>query len=585
MEATETDDFIALDGVSLQLFEGEIVGIIGKNGSGKSTLLRTISGIYSPDKGTVRTKGQISLLARLGIGFNVHLTGRENIYLYGSILGHSKRTMDGLIDEIISFSGLELSIDKPLRTYSSGMKARLSFSVASAVKSEILLIDEVLGVGDYDFKEKSKIRMQEMVDEAATVVIVSHNLPILEQMCSRLILIDDGKIKAIGEPKEIIDIYKTTSKRQTKEKKFNELITKEKPKLSLSKKISHNINLISLFLLRVFGLSEWASTKLPSPKDSAHQKNEIIRKQWGETFESVKNTNYVVGKRSRKISKKKHEDNDKINTMVILTCIWKRPKLTRIVLSHYRGLKKELKGEINLELVAVGSEGERSKNICEESEFNYFEYENQPMSEKWNFGLQMTKKINPDAVIIVGSDDLIDKNLLKFYDKKLKQGYMMVGIKDFYIYDTERRKLAYWRGYGKLNDAHRMNETIGLARCLSKTLLDKLDFNIWNDLNISRNLDGAMTTRLKEVGIYPVSEANMPYVDLDNQLYGAGHLGYNLKEIEGFAIDIKTKTNVTTFDRYLARDPDSIEYLDGEFLVSKLNENTVAEIVALKNEE
>ena len=236
MEATETDDFIALDSVSLQLFEGEIVGIIGRNGSGKSTL-RTISGIYSPDKGTVRTKGQISLLARLGIGFNVHLTGRENIYLYGSILGHSKRTMDGLIDEIISFSGLELSIDKPLRTYSSGMKTRLSFSIASAVKSEILLIDEVLGVGDYDFKEKSKIRMQEMVDEAATVVIVSHNLPILEQMCSRLILIDDGKIKAIGEPKEIIDIYKTTSKRQTKEKKFNELITKEKPKLSLSKKI------------------------------------------------------------------------------------------------------------------------------------------------------------------------------------------------------------------------------------------------------------------------------------------------------------------------------------------------------------
>ena len=585
MEATETDDFIALDSVSLQLFEGEIVGIIGRNGSGKSTLLRTISGIYSPDKGTVRTKGQISLLARLGIGFNVHLTGRENIYLYGSILGHSKRTMDGLIDEIISFSGLELSIDKPLRTYSSGMKARLSFSVASAVKSEILLIDEVLGVGDYDFKEKSKIRMQEMVDEAATVVIVSHNLSILEQMCSRLILIDDGKIKAIGEPKEIIDIYKATSKRQTKEKKFSKLITKEKPKLSLSKKISHNINLISLFLLRVFGLSEWASTKLPSPKDSAHQKNEIIRKQWGETFESVKNTNYVVDKRSRKISKKKHEDNDKINTMVILTCIWKRPKLTRIVLSHYRGLKKELKGEINLELVAVGSEGERSKNICEESEFNYFEYENQPMSEKWNFGLQMTKKINPDAVIIVGSDDLIDKNLLKFYDKKLKQGYMMVGIKDFYIYDTERRKLAYWRGYGKLNDAHRMNETIGLARCLSRTLLDKLDFNIWNDLNISKNLDGAMTTRLKEVGIYPVSEANMPYVDLDNQLYGAGHLGYNLKDIEGFAIDIKTKTNVTTFDRYLARDPDSIEYLDGEFLVSKLNENTVAEIVALENEE
>jgi len=585
MEATETDDFVALDGVSLQLFEGEIVGIIGKNGSGKSTLLRTISGIYNPDKGTVRTKGQISLLARLGIGFNVHLTGRENIYLYGSILGHTKKTMDSLIDEIISFSGLELSIDKPLRTYSSGMKTRLSFSVASAVKSEILLIDEVLGVGDYDFREKSKIRMQEMVDDAATVVIVSHSLPILEQMCSRLILIEDGKIKAIGEPKEIIDIYKTTSKNKTKENNLSKIITKEKPKLSLGKRIFHNLNLISLFLLRTFRLSEWASTKLLAPKTSVHKKNEIIHKHWGETFETIANTNYVIDKKSRRITKQKHVEDNKTNTIVILTCIWKRPKLTRIVLSHYRALKKELKDVINLELVAVGSEGEKSKNICEESGFNYFEYENQPMSEKWNFGLQMTKKFNPDAVIIVGSDDLIDKNLLKFYDKKLKQGYVMLGIKDFYIYDAERRKLAYWRGYGKLNDAHRMNETIGLARCLSKLLLDKLDFNIWNDLNISRNLDGAMTTRLKEVGIYPVSEAKMPYVNLGNQLYGAGHLGYKLKEIEGFAIDIKTKTNVTSFDRYLARDPDSIEYLDGDFLTSKLNENTIAEIVALENEE
>jgi len=424
-----------------------------------------------------------------------------------------------------------------------------------------------------------------MVDEAATVVIVSHSLPILEQMCSRLILIEDGKIKAIGEPKEIIDIYKTTSKLKTKEKNLSKLITKEKPKLSLGKRIFHNLNLISLFLLRIFGLSEWASTKLPAPKTSVHKKNEIIQKHWGETFETITNTNYVIDKRSRRITKQKHVEDNKTNTIVILTCIWKRPKLTRIVLSHYRALKKELKDVINLELVAVGSEGEKSKNICEESGFNYFEYENQPMSEKWNFGLQMTKKINPDAVIIVGSDDLIDKNLLEFYDKKLKQGYMMLGIKDFYIYDAERRKLAYWRGYGKLNDAHRMNETIGLARCLSRSLLDKLDFNIWNDLNISRNLDGAMTTRLKEVGIYPVSEARMPYINLENQLYGAGHLGYKLKEIEGFAIDIKTKTNVTSFDRYLARDPDSIEYLDGDFLASKLNENTITEIMALGNEE
>ena len=585
LEATETDDFIALDGVSLQLFEGEIVGIIGKNGSGKSTLLRTISGIYNPDKGIVRTKGQISLLARLGIGFNVHLTGRENIYLYGSILGHTKKTMDGLIDEIINFSGLALSIDKPLRTYSSGMKTRLSFSVASAVKSEILLIDEVLGVGDYDFREKSKIRMQEMVDDAATVVIVSHSLPVLEQMCSRLILIEDGKIKAIGEPKEIIDIYKTTSKLNTNETDLTKLISKEKPKLSLIKKISRRFNLFTLLILRIFGLSEWASTKLPAPKNSTHEKNKIIQKHWGKIFESVPNTNYIIDKKNKTLTKKSSFEDEKIRTMVILTCVWKRPKLTQIVLSNYKKLKEEVKDFLNLELVAIGSEGGKSKSICEENEFHYFEYENQPMSEKWNFGLQMTKEFNPDSVTIVGSDDIIDKQLLVFYNEKLKKGHLMLGIKDFYIYDSESQKLAYWRGYGKLNDAHRMDETIGLARCLSRPLLDKLNFNIWNDLNISRNLDGAMTTRLKEIGIYPISEEKIPYININNRFYGAGHLGYKLKEIEGFAIDIKTKTNVTSFDRYLARDPGSIEYLDGGFLKSKLYEKTIKKILELGDDE
>ena len=288
MEATETDDFIALDGVSLQLFEGEIVGIIGRNGSGKSTLLRAISGIYSPDKGTVSTKGQISLLARLGIGFNVHLTGRENVYLYGSILGHSKKTMDSLIDEIISFSGLELSIDKPLRTYSSGMKTRLSFSVASAVKSEILLIDEVLGVGDYDFKEKSNKRMQEMVGEAATVVIVSHSLPVLEKMCDRLVLIEDGKIKAIGEPKEIIDIYTNTSKPKTKKNKLDSIITKERPKITLQRKIMHKFALFSLLLLRRLGLSEWAASSVPAKKINDNEKEKKFTENWGTKLENIK---------------------------------------------------------------------------------------------------------------------------------------------------------------------------------------------------------------------------------------------------------------------------------------------------------
>ena len=585
MEATETDDFIALDGVSLQLFEGEIVGIIGKNGSGKSTLLRTISGIYNPDKGTVRSKGQISLLARLGIGFNVHLTGRENIYLYGSILGHSRKTMDSLIDEIISFSGLELSIDKPLRTYSSGMKTRLSFSVASAVKSEILLIDEVLGVGDLDFREKSEIRMQGMVDEAATVVIVSHSLPTLEQMCSRLILIENGKIKAIGKPKEIIEIYKTTSKLKTKEKSLSKLITKEKPKLPLGKRIFHNLNLFLLLLLRIFGLSEWASSATSANKIKDNEKEKVITENWGIKLEKVKYTEYLINTQTKRIVDVEQNKESKKLTLVMLTCVWKRPKLTKIILSYYSKLKEEVKNTVNLEFVAVGSEGNKSRKICEDAGFHYFEHENQPMSGKWQHGLEMTKKYNPDAVIIMGSDDIITKEIINFYIEKINLGYLLVGIKDFYIYESTIKKLAHWRGYGKLNDAHRMDETIGLGRCLARPLLDKIKFDVWGGLELKRNLDGAMTNRLKEFGIFPISEDNCPIIENNGNLLRIGHVGYKLDEMNGFAIDIKSETNVTNFDRYLDRDPESVTFMDGGVLEEYIYEETIRDIMALDGQE
>tara|TARA_B100001250_G_scaffold71686_1_gene57987 strand:- start:1255 stop:3114 length:1860 start_codon:yes stop_codon:yes gene_type:complete len=585
LEATETDDFIALDGVSLQLFEGEIVGIIGRNGSGKSTLLRAISGIYSPDEGTVSTKGQISLLARLGIGFNVHLTGRENIYLYGSILGYSKKTMDSLIDEIVSFSGLELSIDKPLRTYSSGMKTRLSFSVASAVKSEILLIDEVLSVGDYDFKEKSNKRMQEMVDEAATVVIVSHSLPVLEQMCDRLVLIDDGKIKAIGEPKEIIDIYKNTSKPKTKKNELDSIITKERPKITLQRKIMHKFTLFSLLLLRILGLSEWAASSLPAKKINDNEKEKNFTENWGTKLENIKNTEYFINSQTKKIAKITPREEGKKLNLVMLTCVWKRPKLTKIILSYYSKLKKDVKSTVNLEFVAVGSEGDKSRKICEGAGFHYFEYENQPMSNKWQYGLKMTKKYDPDAVIIMGSDDIITKEIINFYAEKINSGHLLIGIKDFYIYESNLKKLAYWRGYGKLNDAHRMDETIGLGRCLARPLLDKIEFDIWGGLELKRNLDGAMTNRLKEFGIFPVSEYDCPIIAYNGKLLRAGHVGYKLSEINGFAIDIKSKTNVTSFDRYFNRDPESITFKDGGILEDYIYKDTIEKIVALDGQE
>ncbi len=199
--------FVALDGINLKVNEGEILGIIGRNGSGKSTLLRTISGIYRPDEGSIKSKGQITLMAGLGIGFNVNLSGRENVYLYGSILGNSNEIMSGLMESIIDFSGLNGFIDQPLRTYSSGMRARLGFSIASAVKPDILLIDEVLSVGDQEFRKKSMARILEIVEGSKTVIIVSHNFTIMEQMCTRLIMIEKGKIIANGDPVEVIAEY------------------------------------------------------------------------------------------------------------------------------------------------------------------------------------------------------------------------------------------------------------------------------------------------------------------------------------------------------------------------------------------
>jgi ABC-2 type transport system ATP-binding protein len=201
------DSFTALNKVNLEVNEGEILGIIGPNGSGKSTLLRTISGIYKPDEGSIKSKGQITLMAGLGIGFNVNLSGRENVYLYGSILGNSNEVMSGLMESIIDFSGLNGFIDQPLRTYSSGMRARLGFSIASAVEPDILLIDEVLSVGDQEFRAKSMARILEIVEGSRTVVLVSHNFGIMKKICSRLIMIDKGNIIANGPPEEVINIY------------------------------------------------------------------------------------------------------------------------------------------------------------------------------------------------------------------------------------------------------------------------------------------------------------------------------------------------------------------------------------------
>lgn len=198
----------AVKNVSFRVPQGEIVGIVGKNGSGKSTMLRAIAGIFTPDSGTIDLHGHsISLLA-IGVGFKKELTGKENIMLTGTLLGFTEEYMLQKMDEIIEFAGLGKFIDMPVKTYSSGMFSKLSFSITANLETDIMLVDEVLSVGDARFKKKSYEKMRELIsDEKRTVVIVSHNMDTLRKLCSRIIWLHDGEMKMYGEVNEVLDAY------------------------------------------------------------------------------------------------------------------------------------------------------------------------------------------------------------------------------------------------------------------------------------------------------------------------------------------------------------------------------------------
>ena len=196
-----------LKGISFDIEKGDILGIIGKNGSGKSTLLKLITRIIYPDSGSIKINGKVSSLIELGAGFHPDMTGRENIYINASIYGLTKKEIDSKLDTIIKFSELEEFIDSPIRTYSSGMYMRLAFSVAINVEAEILLIDEILSVGDANFQAKCFRKMQELKDSGITIVIVSHDLHTMEKLCNKVIWIESGKIKRSGIPNEVLKEY------------------------------------------------------------------------------------------------------------------------------------------------------------------------------------------------------------------------------------------------------------------------------------------------------------------------------------------------------------------------------------------
>ena len=201
------EEFWALRDVSFDIQKGEVVGIIGKNGAGKSTLLKIISGILKPTSGTVEVHGNIVPMLELGSGFDHDLTGRENVFLNGAILGYSEEFLKARYDEIVEFSELGKFIDVPLRNYSSGMLMRLAFSVATVVDPDVLIVDEILAVGDADFQAKSKARMLELMGGGTTVLFVSHSIDQIREMCDRVIWLEHGQMKMLGETDTVCDQY------------------------------------------------------------------------------------------------------------------------------------------------------------------------------------------------------------------------------------------------------------------------------------------------------------------------------------------------------------------------------------------
>lgn len=207
----EYDEFYALKDITFQLSQGESLALVGRNGSGKSTLLKIIAGVFSPTNGTVNVNGSIAPLIELGAGFDSELTARENIYLNGAVLGHNRAFMTRHFDEIIAFAELDEFVDVPVKNYSSGMVARLGFSIATIVSADILVVDEILSVGDYVFQQKCHERMNKLLSEGTTLLFVSHASEQVKELCNKAIWLDHGRILDMGPSVEVCERYQKES--------------------------------------------------------------------------------------------------------------------------------------------------------------------------------------------------------------------------------------------------------------------------------------------------------------------------------------------------------------------------------------
>ena len=223
-----SDRILALNDINLTVDKGERLGIIGKNGAGKTTLLKILAQIASPTKGSAKIKGRVASLIAVGTGFHAELTGRENVYLNGAILGLSKTDINERFDEIVQFSGVEQFIDTPIKRYSSGMNIRLGFAVAAHLDPDVLIVDEVLAVGDYEFQKKCIGKMSDEAFDGRTILFVSHNLGLIRDLCTRTILLDKGKKIRDGNTEDVISYYTSSSNRFAGEKVFNQESTQNK---------------------------------------------------------------------------------------------------------------------------------------------------------------------------------------------------------------------------------------------------------------------------------------------------------------------------------------------------------------------
>lgn len=201
-------EFVAVDDISFEVHRGDVFGLVGTNGSGKSTMLKVVAGVLMPSEGVIEVNGTISPLIELGAGFDMELTARENIYLNGALLGYSKKFMDDHIDEIIDFAELHNFMEMPLKNYSSGMVARIAFAITTVTDPDLLIVDEVLSVGDFLFQQKCEERIQSMISNGTTVLIVSHSTDQIERLCNRALWIEKSKLKMVGDAEEVCAAYR-----------------------------------------------------------------------------------------------------------------------------------------------------------------------------------------------------------------------------------------------------------------------------------------------------------------------------------------------------------------------------------------